>query len=143
MVPPDWWADPDQLPDWMFYALSDAQQTISNLSKWQLCIRWLEVTATTQHVALVLSTYMDTTTLKAFPSVATLARDTSRKRTTVRDALRSLEMMGWLEIERYRNSRGDERISNRYYGRFPDQDVDIIRAGGNGKVVGLWANPFN
>lgn len=141
-APPDWWADVDALPGYVHDALTDPQLTASNLTKWTLCIRMLELTATTQHVALVLATYMDTTTLKAFPSVATLSRDCARKRTTVRDALRTLEVMGWLEIERFRNSRGDERISNRYYGQFPDVQVYVERAGGNGKVVSLWQPPY-
>ena len=139
--PPTWWGDVDALPEWMHDALSDAQLNTSNLTKWQLCIRWLDLTATTQHVALVLATYMDSTTLKAWPSTGTLARDTGRKPITVREAIRVLEYRGWLEVQRFRNTRGDERTSNRYWGVFPD-DVKVIRAGGNGKVVELWQTPF-
>lgn len=139
--PPEWWADADALPEWMFDAFTDAQLRTSNLTKWMLCMRWLDLTPTTQHVAFVLATYMDSTTLKAFPSVATLARDTGRKKTTVREALRVLEAWGWLEVHRFRNTRGDERISNRYWGMFPD-DVKVVRSGGDGKVVELWQSPF-
>ena len=140
--PPSWWGDIDAFPDWLYEALTDAQLNTSNLTKWQLCIRWLDISATTQHVALVLSTYMDTTTLKAWPSVATLARDCGRKRTTVRDALRQLEQRDWLDIYRFRNTRGDERTSNKYYGTFPDDLVKIVRGGGDGKVIELWQSPF-
>jgi hypothetical protein len=137
MEPPTWWSDVDALPEWMGEAFSEAQMSTSNLTKWTLCIRMLDVTPTTQHVGLVLATYMDTTHLKAFPSVATLSRDTGRKKTTVRESLRTLESRGWLQVKRFRNARGDERISNRYFGSFPD-DVSVIYAGGDGKAVELW-----
>ena len=140
--PPRWWKDEDALPGWMHEALSDPQLATSNLTKWMLCIRLLSLTPTTQHVALVLATYMDTTTLAAYPSVATLARDCARKRTTIREALRVLEHGGWVEVQRFRNARGDERTANRYWGRFPDGDIKVIRAGGDGKVVELWQPSF-
>jgi hypothetical protein len=136
-APPDWWGDVDALPTWMFEAFNDAQIATSNLTKWTLCIRMLDLSPTVQHVGLVLATYMDTTTLKAWPSVATLSRDCGRKKTTVREALRTLEGRDWLEVQRFRNSRGDERISNRYFGVFPDE-VKVTYAGGDGKAVELW-----
>ena len=139
---PAWWGDPDGLPDWMYEALTDGQLGMSNLSKWQTCIRMLNLTATTQHVGLVLSTYMDSTTLKAWPSVATLSRDCGRKRTTVRESLRYLDHWGWLDVQRFRNTRGDERTSNKYYGTFPDRDVEIRRGGGDGKVIELCQVPY-
>jgi hypothetical protein len=141
--PPAWWADPDELPEWMDDVFNDAQMATSNLTKWTLCIRMLDLTPTTQHVGLVLATYMDSTTLKAWPSVASLARDTGRKKTTVRESLRALEGQEWLAVQRFRNSRGDERISNRYFGRFPDADVKAVRSGGDGKVVELWQPKFH
>jgi len=134
--PPRWWSDTDALPEWTFDVFTDAQLAMSNLSKWTHCVRMLAVTPTTQHVGLVLATYMDATTLKAFPSVGTLSLNTGRKKVTVRNSIRDLEAYGWMHVERFRNARGDERVSNRYYGMFPDELV-VLRAGGNGKVVEL------
>ena len=139
--PPRWWSDTDALPDWMLDVLDGALLDASNLTKWTYCVRMLAVTPTTQHVALVLATYMDVTTLKAWPSVGTLSLNTGRKKVTVRDSIRVLESHGWMYVERFRNTRGSERVSNRYYGMFPDH-VEVRRAGGNGKVVELWHNYF-
>lgn len=55
------------------------------------------LTPTTQHVALVLSTYADGDGNDIRPSVATVVRVSGRSRATVHEALRALRDAGWIE----------------------------------------------
>lgn len=125
-------------PDWMHDCFSPAQLDLMPVLLWQICVRWLDLSPTEKHVALTLATYMAARTLTCKPSVGTLARDTGRKRLTVRAAMRELERRGWLNVQRMRTSKGNERTSHRCTGVFPAHGVKVIRgATGDGKVHGL------
>lgn len=73
-------------------------------------------TATEQHVALTLATYMSANGDSCFPSIPRLAAGSGRSDSTVRDALNRIVEFGFLERQRKRG-RGH---SNEYVARIPD-----------------------
>lgn len=57
------------------------------------------LTPTTQHIALVLSTYSDHDGTNAYPPVKTLIEASGRSQSTVTRALRELREKGWIRQE--------------------------------------------
>lgn len=88
------------------------------LFKWQKALRESDLQPSERLVALTLATYMDARGAEAFPSVATLARNTGLCERAVRYAIRTLEAEGWLATTQRRNPRGDAS-SNRYVAQCP------------------------
>lgn len=72
--------------------------TIAPLFTWRSAISESERSATSKHVALALSLYMNERGGSAFPGAERLARDTSRHEVTIRRELGALVADGWLRL---------------------------------------------
>lgn len=68
------------------------------LFSWRSAIVESELDADTKHVALTLSLHMNERGGSCFPSLETLAKETSRSKKTVVRCLRSLRSQGWLTV---------------------------------------------
>lgn len=78
-----------------------------------------------KHVAMTLSLYMSERGDSAFPAVATLAHDASLSERTVRNALRVLEVHGFLETTRGGGRRADRTgIPNVYRAVIPKESAE-------------------
>lgn len=89
---------------------------LSPLFSWRGCIGDSDLPATTRHVALQLSMHMNERGGSAFPSVATLARETRLSEHTVRDHLHDLRDAGWLSV----TERGGPYKTNIYAATVPE-----------------------
>jgi len=89
------------------------------LSKWQRCIlNSDDLQATTRHVLLTLSIYMDADGTGAFPSMRTLAKSMMRSKNTVNYHIRLAESKGYLKIHKdMGHAKGWKK--NNYSVRFP------------------------
>lgn len=76
--------------------------------------------ASARHVALTLSLYMSERGDCAFPSVETLARDCARGKSTIVESLKSLELHGWLGVDRAPGAPGGRGRTNSYRATFPE-----------------------
>lgn len=87
------------------------------LFAWRAALTRSDLPATSRHVALVLSTFMDTNGGGAWPSLGTLAAAVGRSPRTVQRHLRRLEADGWLLVE---PSKGGKPVNtNRWRAHIP------------------------
>lgn len=77
--------------------------TRTPLNAWRLAIRGAELPTVAKLVAYTLATYLDSQTLRAFPSQATLAADCGIQIRHLRNALAALKAGGWITTTRHRN----------------------------------------
>ena len=77
-------------------------------ARWRTYVR-SEYRGTVQHVALLLSTYMDADGGGAFPSITTIVQEAGRSRETVVASLRSLDDDGFIRKTPNRGMRGGQR----------------------------------
>ena len=92
---------------------------LAPLFTWRSAVCESDLHPNIRHVAMVLSLHMSELASTAMPGHATLARQTGRGRTTVRNALRSLIEKGWLVAQQpFVHSRG---IKNIYQATIPEQ----------------------
>jgi hypothetical protein len=94
------------------------------LFAWRKALTQSGLPAATRHVALALSTYMDSNGNGARPSIDRIAHDVGRHVDTVRRHLRHLEQTGWLAVEatkggRHHTNRWHAQIPNRSYPQHP------------------------
>jgi hypothetical protein len=73
--------------------------------------------STTNHILLVLSTYMDTDGRSCFPSIETVAANSKRHPDTVKKILRKAAKQGW--IGKFPRFVGGEQTSNGYVAKIP------------------------
>ena len=76
-------------------------------------------------VLFALGHYMDKDSGVAFPSYATLARDTGYSTRHVKRLIKKAERMGWLVIETGRGPPGLGGRSNKYRAVFPSGDMEV------------------
>lgn len=99
----------------------------SPLFGWRGAVTDSELSANAKHVALALSLHMSERGDSCFPSVETLAAETSRGKKTVIDAIRALETAGFLTVRRDKSpGRGS---SNRYTAIFSKRVLDQLEKG--------------
>lgn len=67
---------------------------------WRRAIAEAELTATTKHVGLTLSLHMSEIGDSCFPSIDTLAAETSRSKGSILEAIRALELGGFILVDR-------------------------------------------
>lgn len=87
---------------------------------WLKCLAGYPLSAADYAVAIALSTYFNSTSGWAWPSLQRLATDTNRYKSTVSRSLARLERYGLLEVVR---ARGPNR-SNRYKPKM-GMDIDV------------------
>lgn len=95
-----------------------AAEVLKPLFGWRSALVDSGLSAAEKHVALTLSLHMSERGESCFPKLTTLARETSRGRSTIAAALAGLEANGWLKVER------DPGKSNRYTAKLPVQPQD-------------------
>lgn len=100
---------------------------------WWRALRGSTLRPTAWHVALGISTYMTKAGDGAWPSMATIAADTGRSRSTVARAVRELVDAGYLSIESGGGRRADGGyVSNRYLATTPSGVTDDTDSASNG-----------
>lgn len=95
------------------------------LFTWRSAICESSLPADVRHVALVLSLHMSERGDSCYPSLATLCRETGRRKETVVRAIATLEDGGWLEVRRSNGGRGRP---NEYRGAIPDSATEQERS---------------
>lgn len=91
--------------------------TPGDLFHWRAVIMESDLPPLTRHVALTLSTFMDSDGTNAYPALKTLAAATGLHLTTVCAHLNALESAGLLKRHRSKGGRG---VSTRYEARFEE-----------------------
>ena len=90
----------------------DSGRTLPPLSSWRGRIIKSALPPVAKHVALTLSMHMNEVGSSCFPSLDTLADETSLSRRSVQRAIGELERWGWLAVSR--PSKQGRGVSNRY-----------------------------
>ncbi len=86
----------------------------------KLCARYPNLSGSDYAVAIALSTYLNSKTGNAWPSLQRLATDTNRNRSTVSRAVKRLEALGLIEVI---HGRGRKKV-NRYRPSLGSMNVD-------------------
>jgi hypothetical protein len=87
----------------------------------KVCASYPNLSAADLAAAIYLSTYFNSKTRTAWPSIATLASDTNRNRSTVSRSVKRLEILGLLIVV---HGRGRKK-SNRYRIGLGDMEIDL------------------
>lgn len=95
-------------------------RTIAPLFTWRSAIAESDLPATTRHVLLTLSTYMNERGGSAYPGSARLAKDSGLHQSTVKDHLKSAADLGWIRILRKGGSpKEGQRMATEYAAAVP------------------------
>lgn len=89
------------------------------LFSWRSAISESDLSATTRHVALALSLYMNERGGSAHPGPTLLAQDTGYHVSTVKEKLAELEGKGWLTCVERGGRKGERRHANEYEATVP------------------------
>lgn len=95
-------------------------RTIAPLFTWRSAIAESDLPATTRHVLLTLSCYMNERGGSAYPGAARLAHDSGLHPDTVRDHLKRAVGLGWIKVLRRGGSNsGGQRLATEYSASVP------------------------
>jgi len=75
---------------------------------------WGELTSAQKFVLLMIADHYNDRWRRSWPSIATLARETSLGESTVKRSIRALREMGLIEVETWFDASTGKNMSNRY-----------------------------